>query len=302
MTLTLEWSITCNIHRDQSSDVEIKDERVRHGNILKVVIRSFKRIAVGDCVLCDLLEMKSNQLRVKAINRIGIAVSTIFYCTSAFRLENNVHKTFLGQSLNMMSDSQSGFIQDIRSAARMGNAEKLEALTKQYPKGDPILNNKEGDFMGLTPLHWAIASGQAKGRITCVEILINAGVDLDLTNNSGYSPLHYACSTKKSECAKLLIERGANIETTIASTGQTPLHCAASKGDEDCIRILIEKGAIVNAIDSNGDTPLHLARRFGRTECESILIDAGAETGIKNLAGEYPLDNVPLPLVNMSYE
>lgn len=204
--------------------------------------------------------------------------------------------------LNMSFDPPSGYIQAIRSAARMGNVEKLEELTKACSRGHPVLNDKVGDMMGLTPLHWAVASGQAKGRIACVELLVNAGVDIEAINNSGYTPLHYACATGKNECARLLLDRGANIEAKVSSTCYTPLHCAVLKGDEDCALMLIERGAVVNSEDINGDTPLHLARRFGKVECEELLLDNGADTNVKNLNGERPLERESLPLVNSSYE
>ena len=76
-----------------------------------------------------------------------------------------------------------GTLQSIRSAARMGDADALQSLTADWKK-HPILNERRGDILGLAPLHWAVAAGQAKGRNACVKLLIDAGAG----SSSSYSP------------------------------------------------------------------------------------------------------------------
>lgn len=202
----------------------------------------------------------------------------------------------------MTFDPPKGFIESVRSAARMGDCEKLTSLTNECGYGHPVLNEKKGDIMGLTPLHWSVAAGQSKGRLACLEALIKAGADIEGTNNGGFTPLHYACATGKTDCAALLLQNGANVDVQGFTNRQTSLHCAAQRGDEECVTLLLDNGAYVNIVDSNGDTPLHFARRFGKTECEKVLLTRGADTSIRNTLGELPLENNPLPITNYSYE
>ena len=42
---------------------------------------------------------------------------------------------------------------------------------------------------------------------------------------------------------KLLLEKGAELETKSTSSGQTPLSWAAEKGHEAVVKLLLEKGA-----------------------------------------------------------
>jgi hypothetical protein len=56
------------------------------------------------------------------------------------------------------SDPPPGTLDAIRSAARMGDARALLALTEGL-KDHPILDSREGDFMGCSALHWAVAAG-----------------------------------------------------------------------------------------------------------------------------------------------
>lgn len=52
--------------------------------------------------------------------------------------------------------------------------------------------------------------------------------------------------------------------TSTTDAGQTPLHLAASEGLLDCAKILVQAGADVLAQDCMGHTPLDLARIWCR--------------------------------------
>lgn len=200
----------------------------------------------------------------------------------------------------LMMTSAEPPLSEIRSAARMGNVEALRKLTVDW-KGHPVLNERKGDIMGLSPLHWAVAAGSARGREECLQVLIDMGADVDVVNNSGSSALMYACATGKIECVEILLEAKANIEKK-GLYGQTPLHAAAMRGDENIVRLLLEHGSQVNETDDNGDTALHLARRFGKTETENMLLSMGADRGMKNSRGQSAFDYEATSITNLSYE
>ena len=87
-------------------------------------------------------------------------------------------------------------------------------------------------------------------------------------------PLHYAVQRRSSSLASLLIEAGVNVNVT-NSNGTTPLHDAA-KGHETTVAILVKAGAEVNAKDDWGKRPLHNARDYDNTRICHILLRAGA--------------------------
>ncbi len=72
----------------------------------------------------------------------------------------------------------------------------------------------------------------------------------------GDSLLHCAIQNEQMAIAKILIEKGLNVNA-INSLGLRPLHYAARKGDLKSAMILIDKGAELNAKDIYGKTPLH---------------------------------------------
>lgn len=85
---------------------------------------------------------------------------------------------------------------------------------------------------GSTPLHRAAW----KGYVEIVELLIDAGADIDAHNNNthwGTTPLHAASHGKRTAVAKLLVERGAQINlrsplTNLTALGHTKAHNATA--------------------------------------------------------------------------
>ena len=215
----------------------------------------------------------------------------------------SVYQTLLMGSNSQETEPSKSVTDSIRSACRMGDSEKLSGIVSQWINNTVALNDRKGDFMGLTPLHWAVAAGQAKGRKACVQILIDAGADIECVNNGGSTPLMYAAATGKLECMDVLINSGANVNARALTDGQTSLHQSVSRGFDECLLFLIDNGADVEAADNNGDTPLHLATRFGKYDCEKILLErGGANRNAVNNAGKTPYDYNAAEITNFSYE
>ena len=90
----------------------------------------------------------------------------------------------------------------------------------------------------------------------------------------------------KVDIIKLLIKKGADVNST-NKYSQTSLFIAIKyKLDLDIIRILINAGADINAQDSKGDTPLFYAAENKDKKMMQVLLDAGADINTQNLQGE----------------
>jgi tetratricopeptide (TPR) repeat protein len=91
---------------------------------------------------------------------------------------------------------------------------------------------------GYTPLQKAVK----KGDIKKVTELLDKGAKINEWNYG--TPLIMAASTGRLEIAKLLIERGADLNM-IGQNGWTALGCAAAEGHSEIVDLLISKGADV---------------------------------------------------------
>ena len=92
-------------------------------------------------------------------------------------------------------------------AARRGNAEALEMIL--HVKSGAISAVEEGTGDGL--LHLS-ARSQGEGSINCISLLLDShGLDIEARNRAGRTPLHVAAADVRSENARHLISRGAQL-------------------------------------------------------------------------------------------
>ena len=64
--------------------------------------------------------------------------------------------------------------------------------------------------------------------------------------------------------------------------GQTPLSWAAQNGHEAVVKLLLEKGADVESKSSNGRTPLSWAAENGHEAVVKLLLEKGADVESKD--------------------
>src|SRR5271170_3505133 len=91
----------------------------------------------------------------------------------------------------------------------------------------------------MTGRHFAAYFGVHEAANT----LIRRGLSLDLKDSYSQTPLSWAAEKGHEAVVKLLLEKGAELETKDKRHGQPPLSWAAEKGHEAVVKLLLEKGA-----------------------------------------------------------
>eukprot|EP00903_Cladosiphon_okamuranus_P012668 g11848.t1 len=136
-----------------------------------------------------------------------------------------------------------------------------------------------GNTYGNSPIHSALIGGHR----SIVELLLEKGADVTWTNNKGSSLFHFlgysssmAAADKKALSLKL-IEAGLNIDVK-DEDGMTPLHVMGQSGDKEMATFLFENGADITIRDVNGKTPLQWAQLNKHTEVGSLLAGAKKDT------------------------
>ena len=140
----------------------------------------------------------------------------------------------------------------------------------------------------------AILLAAEYGDSKCLEILVNAGADVNKKNTSGKFPILLAlnCQQKyyiyslrrsrvlsmnynRSKCLELLISADADLNLQ-DQDGKTALMWVARRGQHKHFEILLRAGIDVNIRDKSGRTALLEAVGAGHHECVKLLLAAGS--------------------------
>ncbi len=141
---------------------------------------------------------------------------------------------------------------------------------------------------GETPLYSAVRFRRSGIRL--LECLLGAGANVNVKATNGNTPLHMAAPSKF-EIAEWLINKGADVNAKNES-GRIPLHAAPEWGDRglDKVNLLIRHGSKVDVKDQEGWTPLHQAAGSGSIEIVQRLIANGADINAQTTDGRKPMD------------
>lgn len=112
--------------------------------------------------------------------------------------------------------------------------------------------DKDGKKAPATDIHTAVVVGDLES----IRGHIEAGTDLNAVEPLGGSTaLITAIVLDKGEIARALIDAGADIDKS-NNDGSTPLYCAAFFGRTDLVKVLLEEGADKNIRNNFGSTAL----------------------------------------------
>lgn len=124
---------------------------------------------------------------------------------------------------------------------------------------------------GLTPLMLAAQ----EGRTVALRVFLQARADIEVLDSFGSNVLHVAAYRSQAETMAILLSRPltARILNAGNTKMQTPLYVAASIGTTDCARMLLEHGADPELVDNMGWTPFLSAVRRGNIEMAHMLVE-----------------------------
>lgn len=187
---------------------------------------------------------------------------------------------------------------DLFKAIERGDAARVDALLEGHADLLPV-RNERGDSLLLAAAY--------QGKREVLDVLLRRGAEATLHeaaaagladrarahldarpdelrtySHDGFTPLHLAAFFGHEDLARLLLDRGADVNARSRNTtfarDNTPLHAAAANRQVDVAALLLERGADVNAKDGHGFTPLALAANSKSDLLMLMLLERGARS------------------------
>lgn len=137
------------------------------------------------------------------------------------------------------------------------DCEKCEQIVAE--RGDDVLRRID-PVAGATPLHWA----SSEGHVNVVKLFVahKAILTQATTSNDGMTPIHWAVIRGHVGVVDVLLTEGVDVNVRDAR-GQSPLLVACANGQTTLVGYLLEKGANRHLVDNDGDTCIHWAAYKG---------------------------------------
>jgi len=173
------------------------------------------------------------------------------------------------------------------------NCEKI--LISLLEKGVDINQPPLNSFTGDRPIHSAVVNSRENhvdnlvGSVLMVELLIKYGAKVNVKNNKGDTPLHWAVYTDKSRVAKLLLIAGADLKSK--GSEATPLELAnknSSSSIYQCLRKVNEIIQILRPLEFHSEESYEsilkkfIEEEIGETAFKGLTYEILHAMGIKN--------------------
>jgi ankyrin repeat protein len=194
------------------------------------------------------------------------------------------------------------------------NQVDITEIQSLISNGCPV-NGQLADFDGQTPLMIA------RSNLDIVEILLNAGADVNATDNDGDTACHRAALMEDVDLVSLLIARGANLAlkgwnartpldvmfgrgivtparrrvVLALVNGGAPLDnattcCRVAAMSTECIQALVNRGVAVGSLRDTGlQTPLHFANATtidGAAAIRMLINECGVDVDAKDRSND----------------
>eukprot|EP00397_Hematodinium_sp_SG-2012_P014142 GEMP01014372.1.p1 GENE.GEMP01014372.1~~GEMP01014372.1.p1 ORF type:complete len:766 (+),score=161.60 GEMP01014372.1:104-2401(+) len=162
----------------------------------------------------------------------------------------------------------------------------LEDNSRQGTDGDEVdrstsRKSGSGTTTGKATLMAAVVAQDMKA----AEAALKNGVDVNLVDDHGWTPLRKAARSGDMNMVGLLLENGANVRLN----EQVVVLTAASWGRADVLKLLLEARADVGPESSWEVTPLIAAAQHGHTRIMNVLLEFEADVNQEDNSGNDPL-------------
>ena len=184
---------------------------------------------------------------------------------------------FIGEYL--FSENISIYHQNLVNAVKKKKTKVIVSLIEKGANPNSLYNN----FTILTyVLH-------KYNDFPLAKVLIENKANVNLMDNYGYYPLHYAVINNNLELINYLIDSNANVNCIDKSSNKTPLFYAIDNENMGTINLLIKKGANLQLKDATGKNALMYATSKSKNKVMDLLLKSNQKANYEDEVGVTPI-------------
>ena len=196
---------------------------------------------------------------------LGFGIGLMLISGMVVRSETHTVNCAETSSSGLVRASQSGDLSEVRRMITCGeNPNVLATWTQPHPD---LQYPMELQAPPLVAAAW-------NGQVDTAQALIEAGGEVDLPDEWGFSALMTAADVGSAPMVDLLINAGADVNKVTDCSDcdqETALSIAAEYGHADVVQLLLSAGADTSHQTATGLTALELAQRDGHLQVIRIL-------------------------------
>lgn len=171
---------------------------------------------------------------------------------------------------------------EFHEAVTAGDAARVAEMLKQNPE---LASAPDENDQFLSP---PLCLAAIAGNIEIAQLLLDAGVDVDLGDIDESTPLHVAALNRHPDMVTFLLEQGADVNRRDKNGGYA-LSFGASGGDPEVVRILLDAGVDLNYWNPQGFTLYHLAASRNLKPLVDALLARGDDINAATGTGVAPM-------------
>ena len=145
--------------------------------------------------------------------------------------------------------------------------------------------NSTYGYQGRTLLYGAVQREDTE----CAKFLIERGAQVNFKDKYKRPPLFHAVDYGHEQSVILLLDHSARVDEKNEGGPTTPFFHAVTKSKTRLAEILLQHGADIHFRAKNGNTALHIATRQGHKEMVQLLLAHNARVNARNEKGYTPL-------------
>ena len=148
------------------------------------------------------------------------------------------------------------------------NQDRQEAI-KWYRRAAE-LNLNSGTALELEELENRLFFSVLVGKTELVDNLLQLGVDPNVQDKKGRTPLIYSILANQQKMVERLLQAGADL-TIVDDSGHTALHWAIMLGEKQVVKLLLETGADIEQPDKDGNRAWEIAVNYDQLAIKELL-------------------------------